>query len=163
MPTNTTLTVHAGRTVLLFASGKASQLLVSEGDSTEDRLKKLKVLDDLYDRWVQSTYDKTKSPIFKNGRPHGFIDAYTGSLFFVEEDDPQIVLVHVFEDHLENEYNEETLGYTPRQKQSGINAAKDYKAAQFGEKGDMGAYFDQLGITECTVWYARYKNGHTYP
>lgn len=163
MPTNTTLTVHAGRTVLLFASGKAGHLLVDDSDDTKDCLKKLRVLDELYDRWVHSTYDKTKSPIFKNGHPYGFIDAYTGSLFFVEEDEPLIVLVHVFEDYVENEYSDEAQGYTQRPKRSGVDAAKDYKRAQLGEKGEMRAYFDKLGITECTVWHARYKNGHTYP
>ncbi len=165
MPTNTTLTVVSGRTVLLFASGKApTTLLVGGRDDLDQRLAKLAKLDALYDRWVASAYDDRKSPAFSSGYPYGFLDGYTGSLFFVEdEDDYQIALAHVFEDHFDEEYSADTHSYQRRARRTGIEAARDFARTRFEGKGGIKEHLESLGLTDCRAWYVRYKNGRTYP
>lgn len=165
MPLNTVLTVNQGNTALLFVSGKLpGSLIITQNDTPNARGEKLAKLDDLYDRWVASAHDPTKSTYFPYGHLSGFLDGYVGSLFFVDEDEhkPEILLTHVFEDFVTESYDASGPGLRKGPKKYGIDAARAYKAKFSGPNG-FEAQLKQVGVTDYTVRHVRYKNGRTYP
>lgn len=165
MPINTVLTVNQGNTAMLFVSGRLpAGLIITKDDPPEARRDKLAALDGLYDRWVASAHDPTKSVYFPYGHLSGFLDGYVGSLFFVDEDEaePRILLTHVFEDFIAETYDASGPGLRKGPKKYGIDAARAYKAAFSGPDG-FGAQLEALGVTDYAAWHVRYKNGRTYP
>lgn len=165
MPINTVLTVNQGNTAMLFVSGKLPcSLIITKDDLPDARRGKLAQLDALYDLWVASAHDATKSIYFPYGHLNGFLDGYVGSLFFVDEDErePEILLTHVFEDFLEETYDSSAAGLRKGPKKYGIDAARNYKANFFGSEG-FEKQLKRFEITDYTVRHVRYKNGRTYP
>ena len=150
---------------MLFVSGKLPEKLrIADNDAPEARRHKLAALDQLYDRWVASAHDPTKSVYFSYGHLSGFLDGYVGSLFFVDEDEqePEILLTHVFEDFVAETYDASVSGLRKGPKKYGIDAARAYKAKFFGPDG-FEKQLKKLGITDYAVRHVRYKNGRTYP
>lgn len=165
MPINTVLTVNQGNTAMLFVSGKLPEaLIIGEDEPPTDKQKKLTDLDALYDLWVESAHDPTKSPYFRYGRLHGFLDGYVGSLFFIDEDErkPEILLAHVFEDFAPETYDTSAYSLRKGPKKYGIDAAREYKAKFSGPDG-FESHLQEFGVTDYTVRHVRYKNGRTYP
>ena len=165
MPINTVVTVNQGNTAMLFVTGKLPpSLRIGEDDTFAQRQEKLAALDALYDLWVASARDPTKSPYFRYGHLQGFLDGYVGSLFFIDEDEhePEILLTHVFEDFTAETYDPDAYSLRKGPKKYGIDAARAYKAKFYGTEG-FEAQLQKFGVTDYTVRHVRYKNGRTYP
>lgn len=150
---------------MLFVSGKLPEsLTIGEDEPFPDKRKKLADLDALYDLWVASAQDPTKSPYFRYGRLYGFLDGYVGSLFFIDEDErePEVLLTHVFEDFMAETYDPSASSLRKGPKKYGIDAAREYKAKFYGPDG-FESHLKKFGVTDYAVRHVRYKNGRTYP
>lgn len=159
MPINTLITLNKASTAVYLKAQLPESYKVTETDSRLLKQKKLEQQDELYSRWRQSAQDRTKSPCCPSSPLNAHHNGYGGSLYFINEDrdEPEIMLIHLFEDFYEQELNPSTGQVIEKGKKSGAYLARAYRSSQ--EFQQFQGLLVEKGFDAVIVEQFRYKAG----